>query len=240
MKHNVKRSHSDAAYGKYYERIEKIIEALDSHQTIKPEVIAKVQSALDKLSAVYGSDKALGADRYALLHAQALIYDRSNKTDQAVEYMEAAIRIRGGHYPEADDFIQLVRGEPAEQPKKRAKRINRSTYFLSDSLAVVLYALAAVGIDSLDQAYNADGSSLSILGIILTVTAVILCVMYSVPLTLRRLRDLNMSGWWLLGFFVPFVGLYITWVTLFSEGHDEANTFGPKATKRWGIWLLNA
>ena len=46
----------------------------------------------------------------------------------------------------------------------------------------------------------------------------------------RRIHDVNKSGWWVLISFVPIIGLYI-FVLLISDGSKGKNRFGPKPKK---------
>jgi len=43
----------------------------------------------------------------------------------------------------------------------------------------------------------------------------------------RRLHDIDRSGWWLLVWFVPLVGFIIVLVWACKRGSPEANRFGP-------------
>jgi len=46
----------------------------------------------------------------------------------------------------------------------------------------------------------------------------------------RRVHDINKSGWWILISFVPIIGLYII-VLLITDGSKGKNRFGPKPKK---------
>ena len=46
----------------------------------------------------------------------------------------------------------------------------------------------------------------------------------------RRIHDVNKSGWWVLISFVPIIGLYI-FVLLITDGSKGKNRFGPKPKK---------
>lgn len=59
-------------------------------------------------------------------------------------------------------------------------------------------------------------------------------LMYSLPigisgwmLLIRRMHDLNKTGWWSLLILVPFVGLYGFFLAFFKKGTDGPNRFGP-------------
>ncbi|MCG8464803.1 MAG: DUF805 domain-containing protein [Xanthomonadales bacterium] len=61
---------------------------------------------------------------------------------------------------------------------------------------------------------------------------------------IRRLHDINKSGWWLLLFIVPIVNLILGLVLTFMPGSDGANDFGPpRETRVWEkifAWLYIA
>lgn len=43
----------------------------------------------------------------------------------------------------------------------------------------------------------------------------------------RRLQDTNRSGWWLLVFFIPFLGWIVGLILLALEGTPGPNQYGP-------------
>ena len=49
----------------------------------------------------------------------------------------------------------------------------------------------------------------------------------SLAVTVRRLHDLDKSGWWLLIILVPFIGAIVLLVFMCIEGTRGANRFGP-------------
>lgn len=51
----------------------------------------------------------------------------------------------------------------------------------------------------------------------------------------RRLHDTGRSGWWILIFFIPIVGVIVALVFLASKGTEGDNRFGPdpKASATW-------
>jgi uncharacterized membrane protein YhaH (DUF805 family) len=48
----------------------------------------------------------------------------------------------------------------------------------------------------------------------------------SLGVTVRRLHDIDRSGWWVLIYFVPLIGLIVMLVFLCTRGTDGANRFG--------------
>ena len=56
--------------------------------------------------------------------------------------------------------------------------------------------------------------------------------------TMRRLHDLEASGWWSLLFIVPVVNMIFGLVLMFKAGTDGANRFGPPRVTRGWEWIL--
>jgi hypothetical protein len=55
----------------------------------------------------------------------------------------------------------------------------------------------------------------------------ILLIAFNFTLTLRRLHDINMSGFWMLLTFVPFVSNFFMLFLLLKSGDDGDNDYGP-------------
>ena len=49
----------------------------------------------------------------------------------------------------------------------------------------------------------------------------------SLAVSIRRLHDIDRSGWWVLLVFVPFLGLVVLLVFMATPGSEMANRFGP-------------
>lgn len=45
--------------------------------------------------------------------------------------------------------------------------------------------------------------------------------------TVRRLHDINMSGWYLLLSMIPIVNIFLGLMLLFKQGDDSTNNYGP-------------
>jgi uncharacterized membrane protein YhaH (DUF805 family) len=48
----------------------------------------------------------------------------------------------------------------------------------------------------------------------------------SLAVSVRRLHDIDRSGWWLLLFFIPLFGMIVLLVWAFNRGTQGANRFG--------------
>ena len=62
--------------------------------------------------------------------------------------------------------------------------------------------------------------SLAILGVIF------IGIFMEIAVVVRRFHDLGMSGWHILGTFVPFYNIYLGLILLFKKGDDQANLYG--------------
>jgi uncharacterized membrane protein YhaH (DUF805 family) len=49
----------------------------------------------------------------------------------------------------------------------------------------------------------------------------------SIAVGVRRLHDINRSGWWLLISFIPLIGTIVLIVFLATDSKPEANQYGP-------------
>lgn len=66
-----------------------------------------------------------------------------------------------------------------------------------------------------------------ILAMILLALVFIPMMVLSIGFSVRRLNDLNHSGWWVLISFVPFVGILYGLYLLFAPGTRGSNEYGP-------------
>lgn len=66
---------------------------------------------------------------------------------------------------------------------------------------------------------------------------IIVVIASSVPTVIfgiRRLHDINASGWWLLLLFIPIASLVLALIMLLKPGTESANRFGPpRETRSW-------
>lgn len=49
----------------------------------------------------------------------------------------------------------------------------------------------------------------------------------NIAISVRRLHDLDKSGWWLLLIFIPLIGIIILIIWFVGRGTEGANRFGP-------------
>ena len=78
------------------------------------------------------------------------------------------------------------------------------------------------------MAFYTSGAGLFMLAIML-VSLVITIIFF-----IRRLHDINMSGWWSILVFIPLVNLIFGIYVLVKKGTEVSNNFGPgRATPKW-------
>lgn len=65
-----------------------------------------------------------------------------------------------------------------------------------------------------------------VLGILTLVGLVVTAVVFQTILLVKRLHDMNRSGWWAVFSFVPILSLALLAVALFVPGTDGQNSYG--------------
>jgi uncharacterized membrane protein YhaH (DUF805 family) len=99
-------------------------------------------------------------------------------------------------------------------------RSSRKEYIARFLLTVLILLLGAY---TIDQCVNA---SLFVVLYVLGMAVLIdILIFQYFPLSVRRLHDLNTSGWYVLLTFVPFCQFFILWL-MFRKGNEEANKYG--------------
>jgi uncharacterized membrane protein YhaH (DUF805 family) len=134
--------------------------------------------------------------------------------------------------PPSADVSNIAIDDVTYEPKmlSLSGRIGRLR-LIAYSLAFGLIAMFAIGIVAAIGAFLVGPKTAIALSILLYIPMLVLSIAFSV----RRLNDLNHSGWWVLLSFVPFLNfLYILYV-LFAPGTNGANEFGaaPSPNPTW-------
>jgi uncharacterized membrane protein YhaH (DUF805 family) len=84
---------------------------------------------------------------------------------------------------------------------------------------ILLYVVFAIALAMVEVAVGLDDILTSIYGLVLFLPYLGLAV--------RRLHDINRSGWWILIGLVPLVGFIVLLVFYVKQGDSEANQYGP-------------
>ena len=88
----------------------------------------------------------------------------------------------------------------------------------------LLLANFAIGIlDALLFGRTADGSPVSVLGALFSLAV----LLPSIAVGVRRLHDLDKSGWWYLLILIPLVGTLVLIFFFVQKGTEGPNRFGP-------------
>jgi len=101
-------------------------------------------------------------------------------------------------------------------------RSNRKEYISRILLIIILIAIRIYYIDR-----NRDQEVTPFFAILNLSTALFLLIyiLQYFPLSVRRLHDLNESGWYVLLTFVPFCQFFILWL-MFRKGTQGTNKYG--------------
>lgn len=112
--------------------------------------------------------------------------------------------------------------------KGRLGRLSYLAWSMTVGFAVALVfsvVLGAVGGLDPENAATAAGAN-----IILQLIASAVTIMF----VIRRLHDINASGWWALLMLIPVVNMFFGLFLVLKRGSEEANRFGPpRLTRGW-------
>lgn len=109
-----------------------------------------------------------------------------------------------------------------------AGRFNRSTFILTSLVSMFVFVSAAMilggilfpSFEFVDSYGRYTGGSPVLLPV------AVLWWVYHSFCVIRRLHDLGMSSWWLIGYFVPFVNFVIMLRLVLERGVDGSNKYG--------------
>lgn len=112
-------------------------------------------------------------------------------------------------------------------------RINRMTYLFS-SLAMAVPVIIGVVIDTVLGYQNPAEFNFEANGLApFTLITVLAAFVYTVIIGVKRLHDIEASGWWILLLFVPFVSIGLTVALLVYPGTKGSNAYGAEPTRRY-------
>lgn len=103
-------------------------------------------------------------------------------------------------------------------------RSNKKEYIINISIFVLLIL---VRIYFFDQYRGVEKSNLIIILNIFTACLLLLWIIQYFSLAIRRLHDLNTSGWYVLLTFIPFGQFLILWL-MFKKGTEGTNRYGEQ------------
>lgn len=112
-------------------------------------------------------------------------------------------------------------------------RIRRIEYFLSGIIGVIVGGIAySLGVATLFLGAAAGSAGGSFFGILIGIAAAIASLWFSLAQGVKRLHDLNKSGWLILLLFVPIVGWVFALYMLFADGTVGPNQYGEDPKNR--------
>ena len=124
--------------------------------------------------------------------------------------------------------------EETYQPKlfQTSGRLGRARYFVYVmALTMITYLAMAlvmgVGFGSASQGGSPGALFFGLMLLVMMPVGIFTTVM-SIIYGIRRLNDMNMSGWMILLLFLPIANLVIAIMLLFVPGTKVANNYGPK------------
>ena len=83
----------------------------------------------------------------------------------------------------------------------------------------LIYVIASYAIGFIDVLIGSGGIIAGLVWLAL--------LLPSISLNVRRLHDINRSGWWLLLPFIPIIGVIVLLVFYVSKSVNDGNRFGP-------------
>lgn len=114
-------------------------------------------------------------------------------------------------------------------PISPAGRFGRLSYLAWGGVNAIVANILVVMIAGA-AALTAEGGELNIAAVAIQIAFGVIGILFGI----RRLHDLDKSGWWLLLALVPLVNLIFFLYILLARGTDGANRFGPpRITRRW-------
>lgn len=101
----------------------------------------------------------------------------------------------------------------------RARRTEYWIYILVDFLITI-------GLIFLSSLLNSISEGLGLLGFILYLTYILATFLPTLAVVIRRLHDINKSGWMMLVALIPIIGIIWLIILLATEGEYGANGYG--------------
>lgn len=126
-------------------------------------------------------------------------------------------------------------GVDTTSPFSPKGRFARSTYLIySIGITIVVWAIMAAFVGSagfMTGDFSGVGGGLAaVVFWILYIAVMVVGVIFAV----RRLHDLNWSGWWVIAMLVPLVNIVIAVPLVFFRGTKGTNKYGPpRPAPRW-------
>lgn len=159
----------------YHHAVDTLIDHVQ-HSPNSPDALTQYQHQLDQLASRYQSDQTLGAERYKLYQAQAMISYWQGDYAKSRQFIHEAVRVRGHSFKLADELIAHLGPEPAFTP--RSYKLWWSLIF-GPFVALFLIAIAQIVVHFvLTTTVSSDGYSAGIghspVAVVLNILSVLL------------------------------------------------------------------
>lgn len=105
-------------------------------------------------------------------------------------------------------------------------RLNRQPYIIASIIVNVISAVIG---------YFVKDSSSLLLNVFAWIVGFLLCI-FSLSLLVRRLHDLNKSGWFALVMLIPIVDVLFWLYTLIARGTEGSNKYGEDPLQAFGAY----
>ncbi len=108
-------------------------------------------------------------------------------------------------------------------------RLRRMAYFLYSLGIGLVYVVISLSLGGFipEPESQAQVGGMQIMAVLLVLVFVIILTYASFVLMIKRLHDLDKSGWWSLLALIPFANIIIAIYLLFFKGTQGPNRFGP-------------
>lgn len=104
-------------------------------------------------------------------------------------------------------------------------RARRKEYWMFVLFMIIIYAIAMILDNILGTTFKMAGVSMGY-GYLYTLVG-LAALIPSLAVGVRRLHDINKSGWYILVGIIPFIGAIVLIVWFVKEGDHGPNQFGP-------------
>ena len=112
-------------------------------------------------------------------------------------------------------------------------RISRIEYFLSGIVGGIVFSIAwALGIGTFILGAGMGSAGGSVFGLLIGLAALVASMWFSLAQGVKRLHDLDKSGWLILLMFVPIVNALFGLYMLFADGTVGPNQYGEDPKNR--------
>jgi uncharacterized membrane protein YhaH (DUF805 family) len=119
-------------------------------------------------------------------------------------------------------------------------RIGRVRYFAYSYLSIFLLMFVAGLLAAIVIPLTGGGNGSSAAAIVFLIALYVPMIAIGFVMMIRRLNDLNQSGWLSLLMLVPLLNFFFALYLMFGAGTSGANKYGPKPAKNSTLMVIGA